>query len=465
MYAVSEYLDNQVLTMVAPKTLFCQGVKYPSVKDLADRYKVHQSSVARRLRAGWSPEQAVGLLERQKPEASGVAVTYKGKQYRNLKLLADELGLDAKTFRARLARGYSLEDAAAGQMRPRISANASEIESEGITYRSKESLAKAHNTQWSIVYKRLKRGWTMRQALGVDPEPPRFRDHEGHARDVKWKHTRTSLSGFEPVPDADGYKIYVITNRVNGKQYIGLTIGNLEDRLKQHHAAARKGRKAPLPNAIRKYGEGAFDVELVRCDARSYDELQDQEINEIARRGTIKGGYNSAVGGSLGTSKPISVNGQRFPSHGQAAEHFGVDIGVFNLRLNRLNWSPEEAAGLVERSWSGKRVEVVVRGVTYPSIRQAAVAYSKDVGKVYDRFSEKGWALEQALGIEPPPETTKYTGMEITAFGVTYKSIAQVAKAHGIEAESLRLRLARGIEPELAITLTQSRMHKKQDTN
>ena len=450
--------------MVASKTLVCNGISYPSVKALAAKYHVHPSTVARRLRDGWTPEQAVGVVERQKAEVTGVAVTYQGKHYRNLRMLADELGLDAKTFRARLARGYSLEDAVSGQMRPRISAMASKVEFEGVSYRSKDALAKAHNTQWPIVYKRLKRGWTMRQALGVDPEPPRFRDHEGHARDLKWKHTRTSLSGVEPVPDAAGYKIYVITNRVNGKQYIGLTIGNLEDRLKQHHAAARKGRKAPLPNAIRKYGEEAFEIELVRCDARSYDELQDQEINEIARRGTIKGGYNSAVGGSLGTSKPITVNGQRFPSRGQAAAHFGVDIGVFNLRLNRLDWSPEEAAGLVERSWSGKRVEVVVQGVTYPSIRQVAVAYGQDIGKVYDRFSEKGWTLEQALGIEPPPETTKYTGMEITAFGVTYKSIAQAAKAHGIEAESLRRRLASGVEPELAITLAQSRKRKRVET-
>jgi len=133
------------------------------------------------------------------------------------------------------------------------------------------------------------------------------------------------------------------------------------------------------------------------------------------------------------------------------------------LRLNRLDWSPEEAAGLVERSWSGKRVEVVVLGVTYPSIRQAAIENGQDIGKVYDRFAKKGWTLEQALGIEPPPETTKYTGIEITAFGVTYKSIAKAAKAHGIEAESLRLRLARGVKPELAITLTQSRKRKRVD--
>ena len=451
--------------MTVSKTLVCQGVTYPSVKELADRYQVHPSTVGRRLRDGWSPEQAVGLVERQKPEALGVSVTYKGKQYRNLKLLADELGLDAKTFRARLARGYSLEDAASGQMRPRVSAMAAEIEFEGVTYRSQDALAKAHATKWSIVYKRLKRGWTMRQALGVDPEPPRFRDHEGHARDVKWKNTRTSLSGVEPVPDASGYKIYLITNRVNGKQYVGLTIGSLEDRLKQHFAAARKGRKAPLPNAIRKYGEDAFLIELVRCDARSYDELQDQEISEIASRGTIKGGYNSAMGGSLGTSKPITVNGQRFPSRGQAAEHFGIDIGVFNLRLNRLKWSPEEAAGLIERSWSGKSVEVEVQGVTYSSIRQAAIAHGQEIGKVYDRFSEKGWTLEQALGIGAPPATTKYVGMGVTAFGVSYKSIAQAAQAHGIQAESLRRRLANGVDPESAINLAKSKKHKKLDSD
>jgi hypothetical protein len=443
--------------MSTPKSILCQGISYGSVLEIAERFGIHPSTVARRLRDGWSPEAAVGVHAKPKRQGHGTAVTYKGKHYPHLKALADELHIDADTFRARLARGYSLEDAATGRMKPRVSAVAEAVDFEGKKYPSKDSLAKAHGTTWSVVGRRLGRGWTMRQALDLDPEPPRFRNHEGHARDTKWKQTRQTLDKLEPIPDAEGYKIYLITNSVNGKQYVGLTIGTLADRLKQHFSAARKGRKAPLPNAIRKYGEGSFSIQLIRADAQSYDELQDQEINEIAARDTISSGYNSAVGGAVGITKPISVQGKRFGSRAQAAEHYGIDVGVFNLRINRLKWTPDEAAGLTEKTWKGKEVAVELAGVKYPSIRQAAIALGKDFRKVYDRFSEKGWTLEQALDLAPPPATVKAIGLQLTAFGVTYKSISKAAEAHGINPESLRRRMANGESAETAITNAKSR--------
>jgi hypothetical protein len=443
--------------MASPKSILCQGVTFVSVLELAEQFGIHPSTVARRLRDGWSPEAAVGVHAKPKRQGHGTPVTYQGKKYANLKALADDLQIDADTFRARLARGYSVEDAAAGRMKARISAVADSVDFEGEKYPSKDSLAKAHGVTWSVVGRRIRRGWTMRQALGLDPAPPRFRNHEGHARETKWKQTRQTVDGREPIPDAEGYKIYLITNSVNNKQYVGLTIGTLPDRLKQHFAAARKGRKAPLPNAIRKYGESVFSIQLIRADAQSYEELQDQEINEIAARNTNRNGYNSAVGGAVGITRPITVQGKRFGSRGQAAEYYGVDVGVFNLRINRLNWTPEEAAGLIDKTWKGKAVAVEVDGVQYPSIRQAAVAMGKDFRKVYDRFSEKGWTLAQAMDLASPPKTVKVAGLQLTAFGVTYKSISEAAAAHGVNSESLRKRMVRGESPEVAITAAKSR--------
>ena len=151
--------------MATPKSIICQGITYGSVLELAERFGIHPSTVARRFRDGWTPESAVGVDTKPKRQGHGTSVTYNGKQYSHLKALADELQIDANTFRARLARGYSLEDAATGQMRPRVSALAEAIDFEGKTYSSKDSLAKAHGTTWSVASRRLLRGWNMRQAL------------------------------------------------------------------------------------------------------------------------------------------------------------------------------------------------------------------------------------------------------------------------------------------------------------
>lgn len=442
------------------KTVICEGVSFKSILELSEHYKVHQSTIARRLRDGWTPEQSVGVSPKPRRLGHGLSVTFNGKTYPHIEALATDLGIDGRTLRARLKRGYSIEDAAVGNMRVRVSAVAKSIVFEGKEYESQTALANTHHVKWSNVTRRVYRGWTMRQALGLDPEPPRFRNFEGHARDVKWKTTRQTTTGIEPVPDAEGFKIYLLTNTINGKQYVGLTIGSLESRLKQHIAAAKKGRKAPLPNAIRKYGATAFTIKLIRNDAKSFDELQQQEIDEISERNTLIAGYNSAIGGAVGITKAITVDGKKFPSQAQAAEFYGIDVSVFNLRITRLKWTPEEAAGLINREWSGKDVAVTVSGIHFSSIRQAAIAYGKDFRKIYDRYSEKGWSIEQALDLEDPPDTVKFRGKSVTIFGVNYKSITEAAQAHNINSESLRRRISDGISPDDAMTLALQRKRK-----
>ena len=166
---------------------------------------------------------------------------------------------------------------------------------------------------------------------------------------------------------------------------------------------------------------------------------------------------------AVGITKSLEVEGKRFPSQSQAAEFYGVDVAVFNLRINRLKWTPEEAAGLVNRDWGGKDVPISVEGINYSSIRQAAIAYGKDFRRIYDRYSEKGWTIEQALDLVNPPDTVKYQGKPVTVFGVTYPSIAQAAQAHKINSESLRRRIAIGLSPDDAMTLAIDRKRKTKD--
>ncbi len=58
-------------------------------------------------------------------------------------------------------------------------------------------------------------------------------------------------------------KIYVITNQVNGKTYIGLTKRSLETRFREHKQSARIGHVTYLYNAIRKYGPEEFTISLL----------------------------------------------------------------------------------------------------------------------------------------------------------------------------------------------------------
>ncbi len=385
--------------------VICHGVEYTSIKALAEAFGLAPAKIVQRIALGWTSEQAVGLSERVRKPSTGKPVEFEGVRYGSLVEASRALGLSPDAVAARVAHGYSTDEALSGKLKPRVGHRSKPVSFAGSTYPSREALCAAHGQTWSNVTRRVGRGWTMEQALLLQPPPPRFRNIEGHARDQKWKEVRIADGKVEPVPDGEGYKLYLVTNTVNGKVYVGLTITSLEQRLKQHFAAARKGRKTAFANAMRKYGEGAFKIELIKADASTYDELQRQEVEEIQKRDAIRNGYNSAKGGAIGTSKDVTIAGRVYPSYAAAALAYGVDPVVFSLRLGRLKWSPEEAVALVARRSYGISAEVTIRGTTYPSLRAAAAALGVVYGTAWDRYRKKGWTVEQALGVEPPPRT------------------------------------------------------------
>lgn len=87
--------------------------------------------------------------------------------------------------------------------------------------------------------------------------------------------------------------IYLITNTVNGKQYVGQTIRTLNDRLKEH----RRNTNSLIGRAFKKYGKGSFEVEILH-QTDDYEKLQELEMLEISTRNTITpDGYNLALGG------------------------------------------------------------------------------------------------------------------------------------------------------------------------
>jgi group I intron endonuclease len=59
--------------------------------------------------------------------------------------------------------------------------------------------------------------------------------------------------------------IYLITNRINGKRYIGLTQYSSKQRFAAHRRNAGYGLKTSLYAAIRKYGIENFDLQDVAC--------------------------------------------------------------------------------------------------------------------------------------------------------------------------------------------------------
>lgn len=92
-------------------------------------------------------------------------------------------------------------------------------------------------------------------------------------------------------------KIYKIYNDINDKLYIGKTVSSIEERFQEHCRDSKKERyeKRPLYNAMNKYGNQYFHIELVEeCDL---EELSKREIYWIGYYNSYKNGYNATLGG------------------------------------------------------------------------------------------------------------------------------------------------------------------------
>ena len=116
--------------------------------------------------------------------------------------------------------------------------------------------------------------------------------------------------------------IYVITNNVNGKQYVGLTTKSIEERFQKHKYTALSGGGYYLHNAMRKYGVENFSLQYV-CSAQNIEELKEKEIAYIAKFNTFHEGYNLTKGGDF-----TSNNGKVVVKN-ELNENVQIDIEEF----------------------------------------------------------------------------------------------------------------------------------------
>ena len=93
--------------------------------------------------------------------------------------------------------------------------------------------------------------------------------------------------------------VYCITNKINGKQYVGKT--EYDDaliRYKEHIADSKKERNKDraLYRAFNKYGINNFSFEIIQSGLYG-DELSNAEILAISLKETYRRGYNETLGG------------------------------------------------------------------------------------------------------------------------------------------------------------------------
>ena len=140
---------------------------------------------------------------------------------------------------------------------------------------------------------------------------------------------------FRRIPNP-GYKkgiIYLVTNNLTGKKYVGLTIQLLDRRWQDHIEAASAGSikdENSLHAAIREFGSSKFTIREIDKGATKGD-LEKKERRWIARFGTIAPeGYNISSGGTSGGSnkQPTRIDEILFDGNKEASEYVAETRGI-----------------------------------------------------------------------------------------------------------------------------------------
>lgn len=98
-------------------------------------------------------------------------------------------------------------------------------------------------------------------------------------------------------------------------------------------------------------------------------------------------------------TKKLTVDGVEFPSRTAAARHYGLNPKLVNERVTKFGWTLEQVLELEPRPKGDYRKKVVIDGIEYPSMRQAAKELGMAQSTLMNRI-KSGISVKDALSTE-----------------------------------------------------------------
>jgi group I intron endonuclease len=128
------------------------------------------------------------------------------------------------------------------------------------------------------------------------------------------------------------YEIYLITNQVNEKIYVGQATRGRVNRFRRHFNDAKAGSSLPLHRAMRKYGFDKFTLSLLTT-AKSKEDLNRLEVFWIKQLDSKNSGYNMTEGGEGCTGAVQSEESRAKKSRALMGKNKGKQVGEKGWRF------------------------------------------------------------------------------------------------------------------------------------
>ena len=211
--------------------------------------------------------------------------------------------------------------------------------------------------------------------------------------------------------------IYVVTNILNGKKYVGKTNHTVAKRWNEHCSDYLKERceNRPLYRSMKKYGIENFKVEILeKC---TNDVSAEREIYWINKLDTYKHGYNATVGG----------DGTRYVNYEKIVELYEI-YGQINTVAKAMNCSKDTVTvALQDAGIEIKSSYEIIRDKN----KKLTEVFDKTTGELIKTFETitdtAKWLVSEnyAKGNNQHSITQKIVqvsrGIRKSAYGFTYK--------------------------------------------
>lgn len=153
--------------------------------------------------------------------------------------------------------------------------------------------------------------------------------------------------------------VYLATNLVNNKKYVGYTTKSLEERKKNHYYKSKSKNNKHyfylLPLAIRKYGFNNFKWEVL-FETDSITEVQEKEKYYIKHIKTISpNGYNLTIGGNGGiqsdeTKDKISKSVKEYWLINKEKHHWNKVSSKKRKEWSKKAWETKRKNGYIPKT-------------------------------------------------------------------------------------------------------------------
>ena len=180
--------------LLAGKSIKIDGEFFPSHRAASNYFGLGETQLGARLAKGWSPEQAAGL-EAHPDGRSHIKIHFRGQDYDSFRDICIAYGVNERTALSRYKQlKWPLEKVFSTDNYVEKSTNKHIVG--GHTFDGDSDLARHYNKHQSTVSRRLRKGWTAKQAVDIDPPPTRKkrRGTGEHVVDGKTFYTASALA-------------------------------------------------------------------------------------------------------------------------------------------------------------------------------------------------------------------------------------------------------------------------------